>query len=300
VALVGASAVAATALHGTAAPPALDKMALVPADLASGGVVRREGYVRNRNFSAYYVREFATGAVVGYAHLSSLESDVGLAASAADAARLASTVSATLRTRSGRRSFARSALADAGWDPAGMVITVASLKSVAAGDAASLTTMRLALPGRRRFALVLGLTRVERALQLVYLLGAPNTSIASAEVARLVDVVAGRMRAGLVPAATTAPTISGAAAAGQLLTAEPGAWTNTPTSFAFHWLRCDPAGGGCSAIDGTSASSYLLTPADVGSTIEVSVVASNNAGPSAPAVSANTAVVVASAAGAAR
>lgn len=295
-ALAGGPGVAAGPVRHAAGPPAdgpaLDRMALAPADLPPGSVVRREGYVRDKSFSAYYVREFAPGARIGFARLSSLESDVGLAATSADAERLAAAARAALRTRSGRRGFARSALADAGWDSKGLTITFGGFRTVAAGDSASLATMTLSLPGRRRFSLVLGFVRVERALQLLDVFGSPNARIAQADVAALVGIVAQRMRAGLIPVATAAPSVSGVAQEGQVLTAEPGAWTNAPASFAVQWLRCDQAAAHCVAIDGATGTTYLLTAADVGASLEVSVVATNGAGSSPPAVSAPTTAVM--------
>jgi hypothetical protein len=293
--VAGAPSVAAGPRRHAIQPPAgglgLDRMALAATDLPAGASVRHEGYVRSTKFVAYYVREFAAGAKVGSARLTKLESDVGLAADAAEAAKLASSVGAVLRTRTRRRSFARSALADAGWDPKGMTISSFSFRAVATGDSASLVGMTLTLPGRRRFALVLGLTRVERALQLLYLLGAPNVRVSPVDVGALLGRVSLRMRAELVPAVITAPSIAGVAADGQILTSATGAWTNAPTSFGLQWLRCDPAGARCVAIEAATGSTYPLSAVDVGSTIEVSIVATNAAGSSAPAVSTPTAVV---------
>jgi subtilisin family serine protease len=45
-----------------------------------------------------------------------------------------------------------------------------------------------------------------------------------------------------VPVNTGLPTISGLAAVGQTLTADPGSWSNVPTSYAYAWQRCDSWG----------------------------------------------------------
>jgi hypothetical protein len=89
------------------------------------------------------------------------------------------------------------------------------------------------------------------------------------------------------PANTAAPTISGTATDGSTLSASTGTWANAPTSYGYQWQRC--SGSSCSGTGGT-ASSYLLTNADVGSTLRVSVTASNAAG-SASATSASTGTV---------
>jgi hypothetical protein len=76
-----------------------------------------------------------------------------------------------------------------------------------------------------------------------------------------------------------------------VLTAHNGSWTNEPTSFAYQWQRCDTSGANCSPISTATAQTYPLTSADVGSTLRVAVTAENPGGASAPASSAQTAVV---------
>jgi lysozyme len=86
------------------------------------------------------------------------------------------------------------------------------------------------------------------------------------------------------PAATSAPTVTGTVQAGQTLTASVGTWTGAPTSFAFQWLRCDPTGAQCTAIVGATATSYTLSPGDIGATISLVVTATGKGGStSAPA-----------------
>jgi len=92
------------------------------------------------------------------------------------------------------------------------------------------------------------------------------------------------------PTNTALPTISGAAAAGQTLSASTGTWTGNPTSFAYQWQRCDPSGASCADIAGASTSTYTVAAGDAGSTLRVAVTATNSAG-SATAVSPPTAAV---------
>jgi hypothetical protein len=80
------------------------------------------------------------------------------------------------------------------------------------------------------------------------------------------------------------PSISGAAAIGGQLTADPGAWEGNPTSFAFRWLRCpgsfraedDPSV--CGVISGASGSRYVAQAADQGHRDAVVVTATNRTG----------------------
>jgi alpha-tubulin suppressor-like RCC1 family protein len=95
---------------------------------------------------------------------------------------------------------------------------------------------------------------------------------------------------GLPPANTALPTISGTTTQGQTLSASNGSWSNSATSHAYKWRRCDNSGASCSDISGAVSSSYTLVLADVAHTIRVVVTASNAYG-SASATSDQTVVV---------
>jgi len=84
-------------------------------------------------------------------------------------------------------------------------------------------------------------------------------------------------RTGIVgaPANTLQPVILGDAFVGQELTATNGRWTNSPTSFAFHWLRCDADGSTCSRIIGATGRTYGVRSIDEGNTLRVAVTATN-------------------------
>ena len=95
------------------------------------------------------------------------------------------------------------------------------------------------------------------------------------------------------PRNTVAPTISGTARQGEVLTADPGTWSGTqPITFAYQWRRCDTNGVNCSNIIGATSKTHTLTSVDVGNKLSVRVRASNSAG-SRAAVSLPTAVVTA-------
>ncbi len=80
------------------------------------------------------------------------------------------------------------------------------------------------------------------------------------------------------PTPTTAPSISGTPALGSTLTASQGTWSGNPTSVAIAWLRCDANGDDCAAILGATGATHVLTPADAGATLRVSVTATNAKG----------------------
>jgi|SRR5687767_14491417 len=77
------------------------------------------------------------------------------------------------------------------------------------------------------------------------------------------------------PANTTPPTISGTPQVGQTLTANNGTWTNSPTAFAYQWLRCNAGGSACVNVANGTQKTYTLVGADAGRTMRVRVTATN-------------------------
>jgi len=91
------------------------------------------------------------------------------------------------------------------------------------------------------------------------------------------------------PASTALPLVSGTAREGQLLSATQGSWKGTPTlTYAYDWQRCST--GGCTAIDGATATTYRAVAADVAKTLRATVIATNDGG-ATTAASATTATV---------
>lgn len=76
----------------------------------------------------------------------------------------------------------------------------------------------------------------------------------------------------------------------QTLTVDEGAWTGAPSTFSYAWARCDASGNGCAAIAGATSRSYVVSAADSGQTLRVSVTGTNSVS-SLEAPSAGTAVV---------
>ncbi len=95
-----------------------------------------------------------------------------------------------------------------------------------------------------------------------------------------------------VPVNLKVPTLTGTAQQGGTLTEHHGEWTNSPTEYAYQWLRCEVSGSGCVAIGGATGETYSSVGEDVGHTLRVAETANNATGPSAPAESEATAVVV--------
>ena len=106
----------------------------------------------------------------------------------------------------------------------------------------------------------------------------------------LLTVIGAQARSTAPPANTALPTITGTTTVGQTLTARDGTWTNSPTSFAYQWLRCNGGGNNCVKVANGTQKTYTLVGADAGRTMRVDVTATNADG-SGTARSAPSAVI---------
>jgi hypothetical protein len=97
----------------------------------------------------------------------------------------------------------------------------------------------------------------------------------AAVLAGLVFAVAGQAASSAAPVNTVPPAISGTPTVGQTLTASNGTWTNSPTTFAYQWLRCNGGGNSCVSVANGTQQTYTLVGADAGHTMRVRVTATN-------------------------
>lgn len=74
---------------------------------------------------------------------------------------------------------------------------------------------------------------------------------------------------GDAPANSVAPAVTGTPTVGNTLSCTTGTWTNSPTSYAYQWLRDG------SSISGATSSSYALQEADEGEMVSCLVTATN-------------------------
>jgi hypothetical protein len=79
------------------------------------------------------------------------------------------------------------------------------------------------------------------------------------------------------PVSTGLPSVTGDAAVGSTLTADPGSWSDPAATFTYAWQRCDISGA-CTAIDGATGSAYTPTTDDLGYWVRVEVTATGVSG----------------------
>jgi hypothetical protein len=98
------------------------------------------------------------------------------------------------------------------------------------------------------------------------------------------------VKASSAPVSATPPVLSGPAAQGHSLTANPGNWSVPgPATYTYQWQRCDANGANCVDIPGATGDTYTPSADDVGHTLRAQITATNDAGatttttpPSAP------------------
>jgi Ca2+-binding RTX toxin-like protein len=70
--------------------------------------------------------------------------------------------------------------------------------------------------------------------------------------------------------------VTGLAKPGVLLRASAGTWSgDTPFTFTYQWERCDATGASCRALRRATKNRYVVTTADLGSTIRVKLTTKN-------------------------
>ncbi len=77
----------------------------------------------------------------------------------------------------------------------------------------------------------------------------------------------------LPPVPSTAPTVSGAAEQGSVLTLNPGTWTPADVTLSYQWQDC--SSGSCTDIPGATGTSYTLGAPDVDQQVRATVTGAN-------------------------
>lgn len=115
-----------------------------------------------------------------------------------------------------------------------------------------------------------------------------NVWVALAAVNGVARVITGQI---LVNAGAPVLSPTSSVVPGTVITTSNGEWTFQAGSFAYQWQRCSSEQvTTCAAIPGATAAAYTVTTADTGQRVRSAVIATNAAGPSAPAYSALLAI----------
>jgi hypothetical protein len=288
--VLAAAASATVAQRPPAGGPDPKPMVLLRSDLG-GAKVTAQGYYRDRDFPSVisYQREFEN-ARVGGARLLGVNSEAEIGRTAQTTSSFIKEFRRFVSSKQGRRLLAEAILGEI---PGGDTLSSAQVgrpRGLGVGQDSLDLFVRVEVLGLLAFDSHVAVFRVDRVLGLLLVVGEPGRRVPLPVVKRLARIMAARMAVGLTPRNTAPPTISGAPAVGQTLTATQGTWLGGPTSFAFQWQRCDATGGACAAIPGATGATYVVGDTDAGATVRVNVTASNSFA-AASAASAPTAVV---------
>jgi len=134
------------------------------------------------------------------------------------------------------------------------------------------------------------LTQTDRVVAIVLLMPDYNRPLHTADATTALTDVEQHLHDAFTVANTSAPTISGSAVQGQVVTLDEGGWTGAPSSFTYAWSHCDATGANCTPVAGATGKTYTVGAADVGFTLRVTVTGTNSVG-SQQAVSNATGVV---------
>jgi hypothetical protein len=287
-AVVSVSAAASGAAGRPPGSPDLAAMSLALSDFPTGARLVRQRYYRDPDFVASYEREFSlAGTLVGRSSLLVVFAELDVEQTSQQALATFRTAKALFKSKRFRDQFAREIAREA--DLAARSVVIGRPRTPRIGDGTLTIPITLKARGSS-FQMTVTLMRVDRVLGSILLVGLPGKKIYAADVDRLARTSADRVRAGLVPAVSGPPVVTGALNPGQTLSAARDTWAGDQVTFSYQWERCTDVQTGCAPIPGAIASTYTLTTGDLASTVRVSVTGRNRLG-SAAATSANTGFV---------
>ena len=272
--LAAAAALAATAgFAAVTAAPDPAQMALragdIPNSKAKGRRLKPDtGYV------AAYEREFELSKPYGSSQLLYINSEVALAAAVKTTTSDMAGLRRFLRSKQGRQELANSIGAQLGTSVSKKDVTIGKLRTPPIGDEAVLVSLTVRTK-TGRFYTAISWFRVDRALSFLVVLGL--RPIGPVSVTKLGELIVEHVGEQFTPVSTAPPTIAGTPVQGQTLTASTGTFSMAP-KFTYAWQRCDAAGATCTDIVNATAPTYVVATEDVGTTLRVTVTATNRFG----------------------
>jgi hypothetical protein len=281
---VGASAAAAPAYGPPAGWPDLAPLVLTSTDFP-GSRISSQGYVKPDTDSLAEYDRTILGARIGGKRTYLVENDLDVFKRVNDADLLIAALPLGLQLEATRigREFGKET---------GLKITstkVGKAQGLGVGNNSVGIVLHMGTKAGE-IRLVFAVARVGSLDSLIVFAGLPKAQLGISHAKQLAQTSVKRIRAGLLPQSTAAPTISGTVAVGQSLTAATGTWLNFPVTYTYQWQRCDAAGANCAPIPGATSQTYAITSGDVGATLAVAVGATNVYG-TVTATSAATSVV---------
>lgn len=284
--LAATAASAAPAYGPPAGWPSLANAALAATDLGPGATVAAQKYVKpDSPDRAEYDREFEGGRVGGKRILYA-EDDVSVAASTAAAAT--TIVAVPLGIAIEQKQLTSQLGKSLGFKPS--YVKLGKISKLGGGDDSVGVVIRIGTTAGE-LRLVMGFVRVQQVISAIVMVGVPRSNLGVPDLKHLAAVTATRMRTGLSPQSTVAPSVTGTPAVGQVLTAVTGTWLGSPTSYAYAWQRCDATGANCVAVPGATSSTYTVSSDDADATLRVLVSAVNAFGTAQPVASGPTGAV---------
>jgi hypothetical protein len=267
------AAAGASAVVAVAATPDASQMVLQPADVP-GAKVANHATKPGKGYVAAYTRIFSLQRPYGRSALVLIESDAGLASTAAIATKDFAALRTYFRSKKGREELATALVKGLGTTVKRKDLTLGALRTPAIGDSAIELPATLKLKGGRVYT-AFTYFRLDRVVETLVTFGV--RPVVQADVTTLGSLIVAHVGAQFVPGSTAPPAVAGTPQQGQTLTASPGTWDNGPT-FAYQWQRCDAAGAACVDVAGATAQTYAVSSSDVGTTLRVNVTATNRFG----------------------
>jgi hypothetical protein len=262
--LVGtlASALVAAASAASTTPNAAG-MTLGAGDVPGAKVVS-QGNLAKGSYLAVYQRTLRLGVPYGRSLIVYVRSQGMLAQSPDQVQSDFAQVQTLFKLKATRTSFAAAIASGAHVKPS--AVSLGAVRHPGVGDASLEQPVSIVIKGTKVYESVLFM-RFDRTLLELVVGGARPVALGdSAALARIMQAHATQQ---LTPVNLVAPTVSGTADVGQTLTVTPGTWTNTDVARGYQWQRCDATGANCVAIPGATSSTYVVTPDDAGSTLDV-------------------------------
>jgi hypothetical protein len=284
------AAVAAGSRQRTIPLPSLPSLALAPADFQSGATVAQDSTMTDAG-QPVLVRRFAAGARIADVPLLTVVDEVELYCDAGASARDFVLLQNQFASKSGPLAFAKDfAHSLVSGSKGKLKVTRTDVGSPVTLDAASLRLAVTFATNFGRLPMAIDLVQVDRVLTAVFVVGLYGQKVAGSDAAHVAAAAEARLKAAFTVSAAQAPTVSGQAQQGQMLTVDEGTWLGAPSSFSYAWARCDATGNACAPVVGATDKTYTPTAADSCFALRVTVTGTNAVG-SQQADSAPTAAV---------